>query len=143
MPRFRREVRNGDCGFPCQHLPVLYAPDDQEGGGRKNFTPEAGGDRFAMDLRVLATGEELRRNMPQPALQVLGIVVGAGSVRAIFHLHTPRLQIPHHWETENGRRTEDRLLLRKMRQFPGGCMEPVSYTHLRAHETRHDLVCRL
>src|SRR5450756_2782920 len=23
------------------------------------------------------------------------------------------------------------------------CMEPVSYTHLRAHETRHDLVCRL
>ena len=21
--------------------------------------------------------------------------------------------------------------------------EPVSYTHLRAHETRHDLVCRL
>src|SRR5450756_42342 len=25
----------------------------------------------------------------------------------------------------------------------GGCLEPVSYTHLRAHETRHDLVCRL
>ena len=22
-------------------------------------------------------------------------------------------------------------------------LEPVSYTHLRAHETRHDLVCRL
>src|SRR5450759_2943490 len=22
------------------------------------------------------------------------------------------------------------------------CAEPVSYTHLRAHETRHDLVCR-
>src|SRR5450756_1966183 len=27
-------------------------------------------------------------------------------------------------------------------QFSGG-MRPVSYTHLRAHETRHDLVCRL
>src|SRR5659263_670262 len=26
-------------------------------------------------------------------------------------------------------------------QIPNG--EPVSYTHLRAHETRHDLVCRL
>src|SRR5450756_127777 len=25
----------------------------------------------------------------------------------------------------------------------GGPDEPVSYTHLRAHETRHDLVCRL
>src|SRR5450759_4959055 len=24
-----------------------------------------------------------------------------------------------------------------------GYLEPVSYTHLRAHETRHDLVCRL
>src|SRR5665648_683714 len=23
------------------------------------------------------------------------------------------------------------------------CLTPVSYTHLRAHETRHDLVCRL
>src|SRR5665648_1255761 len=23
------------------------------------------------------------------------------------------------------------------------CFKPVSYTHLRAHETRHDLVCRL
>src|SRR5450756_3151877 len=24
-----------------------------------------------------------------------------------------------------------------------GCLKTVSYTHLRAHETRHDLVCRL
>src|SRR5450759_3297612 len=24
-----------------------------------------------------------------------------------------------------------------------GAFDPVSYTHLRAHETRHDLVCRL
>src|SRR5450759_5661283 len=23
------------------------------------------------------------------------------------------------------------------------CLTPVSYTHLRAHETRHDIVCRL
>src|SRR5450756_3247138 len=26
---------------------------------------------------------------------------------------------------------------------PFNGMDPVSYTHLRAHETRHDLVCRL
>src|SRR5665648_171087 len=26
---------------------------------------------------------------------------------------------------------------------PWNTLEPVSYTHLRAHETRHDLVCRL
>ena len=30
-----------------------------------------------------------------------------------------------------------------MRDTPLCQMEPVSYTHLRAHETRHDLVCRL
>ena len=28
-------------------------------------------------------------------------------------------------------------------QFTRGSLIPVSYTHLRAHETRHDLVCRL
>src|SRR5665648_1236582 len=31
----------------------------------------------------------------------------------------------------------EKLLVEYMRD------EPVSYTHLRAHETRHDLVCRL
>src|SRR5450759_987057 len=31
---------------------------------------------------------------------------------------------------------------RKLIPFPSN-REPVSYTHLRAHETRHDLVCRL
>src|SRR5450756_2747660 len=30
-----------------------------------------------------------------------------------------------------------------MLEFVGVGAEPVSYTHLRAHETRHDLVCRL
>ena len=28
-------------------------------------------------------------------------------------------------------------------KMPKQQQEPVSYTHLRAHETRHDLVCRL
>src|SRR5450756_2754451 len=35
---------------------------------------------------------------------------------------------------------------RSSASLPGMMMstaEPVSYTHLRAHETRHDLVCRL
>src|SRR5450756_2682173 len=27
--------------------------------------------------------------------------------------------------------------------YPDSMGDPVSYTHLRAHETRHDLVCRL
>src|SRR5450756_363187 len=29
------------------------------------------------------------------------------------------------------------------RDLPPICVDAVSYTHLRAHETRHDLVCRL
>src|SRR5450756_713545 len=48
-----------------------------------------------------------------------------------------------------GRERSDRVL-----RWPGGNVrtdagdaqtrfDPVSYTHLRAHETRHDLVCRL
>src|SRR5450759_5550089 len=32
---------------------------------------------------------------------------------------------------------------RSCRAPPDHCSLPVSYTHLRAHETRHDLVCRL
>src|SRR5450756_2057672 len=28
-------------------------------------------------------------------------------------------------------------------KLPAGSLQTVSYTHLRAHETRHDLVCRL
>src|SRR5665648_807718 len=33
--------------------------------------------------------------------------------------------------------------LQEMRQTVAQTLEAVSYTHLRAHETRHDLVCRL
>ena len=32
------------------------------------------------------------------------------------------------------------VLRRKAALSPAGCAAPVSYTHLRAHETRHDLV---
>src|SRR5450756_621683 len=36
-----------------------------------------------------------------------------------------------------------RLVARDFRRAPEPVPGPVSYTHLRAHETRHDLVCRL
>src|SRR5450756_3087112 len=36
-----------------------------------------------------------------------------------------------------------RELHRRVPRRDGGLRTPVSYTHLRAHETRHDLVCRL
>src|SRR5450759_1809685 len=35
-----------------------------------------------------------------------------------------------------------RRLLKPLREFYFAHFHPVSYTHLRAHETRHDLVCR-
>ena len=34
-------------------------------------------------------------------------------------------------------------VMQQMLQEKGYTIVPVSYTHLRAHETRHDLVCRL
>ena len=40
-------------------------------------------------------------------------------------------------------RTFERRQQGGQRQLPGGRLQPVSYTHLRAHETVLDLVCRL
>src|SRR5450756_2913560 len=39
--------------------------------------------------------------------------------------------------------TETRAMLSQYVGVPADNLMPVSYTHLRAHETRHDLVCRL
>src|SRR5665648_1159402 len=39
--------------------------------------------------------------------------------------------------------TPFRLKASDLVYFISNCFLPVSYTHLRAHETRHDLVCRL
>ena len=39
--------------------------------------------------------------------------------------------------------TAFRALTNKEKFRPGTNFKAVSYTHLRAHETRHDLVCRL
>ena len=38
---------------------------------------------------------------------------------------------------------EQRCVIEKYVGLTEQCAEAVSYTHLRAHETRHDLVCRL
>src|SRR5450759_2861443 len=43
------------------------------------------------------------------------------------------------YKVQNGKK-----VMRERNFYPGYVMiEAVSYTHLRAHETRHDLVCRL
>ncbi len=82
-------------------------------------------DRFAVGFGVPASGEELRRNALQPALHVLGVIVGACPVGAALRLHATHLQGSHHGEAENGRGSENRLLLREMRKFPGGRVEEV------------------
>src|SRR5450759_1847289 len=46
--------------------------------------------------------------------------------------------IPHFFEA--GRGICHQVISEEALVWPG---QPVSYTHLRAHETRHDLVCRL
>src|SRR5665648_1169819 len=39
--------------------------------------------------------------------------------------------------------TQYRDFMQRIKQLKPATINPVSYTHLRAHETRHDLVCRL
>src|SRR5450756_1063407 len=46
---------------------------------------------------------------------------------------------PEHPQAQEYRNLAEKILNNKMLVIP----TPVSYTHLRAHETRHDLVCRL
>src|SRR5450759_115046 len=48
---------------------------------------------------------------------------------------TVRLRSPESFRREGGGMTWERRLPHEH--------DPVSYTHLRAHETRHDIVCRL
>src|SRR5450759_5465590 len=49
----------------------------------------------------------------------------------------------HDAVTENSGASRSRRRVRQPARLPGARQWAVSYTHLRAHETRHDLVCRL
>src|SRR5665648_783101 len=58
----------------------------------------------------------------------------------------PRLAIrpsPNQWERWTETVEGERILIRPIRPADEHLYGAVSYTHLRAHETRHDLVCRL
>src|SRR5450759_814079 len=56
--------------------------------------------------------------------------------------HAPRASVPaHHRHAPTSRRSPSSPESEPPTHSPG--QHPVSYTHLRAHETRHDLVCRL
>src|SRR5665648_1202655 len=50
---------------------------------------------------------------------------------------------PCHPLRATGNITSETPLSTPSRFILAPCIAPVSYTHLRAHETRHDLVCRL
>src|SRR5450756_2404445 len=59
--------------------------------------------------------------------------------------HAQRLHVPDGFRRQclvDGL-AESAQLAHGPRSDPCGQTDPVSYTHLRAHETRHDLVCRL
>src|SRR5450756_3088223 len=52
-----------------------------------------------------------------------------------------QLKLAGLWLPSSGVRTHSHVRQSSSHSNPGDT--PVSYTHLRAHETRHDLVCRL
>eukprot|EP00825_Cyclidium_porcatum_P003045 TRINITY_DN11415_c0_g1_i2.p2 TRINITY_DN11415_c0_g1~~TRINITY_DN11415_c0_g1_i2.p2 ORF type:complete len:163 (+),score=4.91 TRINITY_DN11415_c0_g1_i2:168-656(+) len=51
--------------------------------------------------------------------------------------HRNKVWCPHHWTTAFGG------VVGYNETYDSNAYKAVSYTHLRAHETRHDLVCRL
>src|SRR5450759_4508426 len=83
-------------------------------------------------LRILSTYAPARRNMaselgayvinpPDSTMLELNTIVGSLRIRA-----------------------NSAIRARALKNKPSGCtIIPVSYTHLRAHETRHEIVCRL
>src|SRR5450756_608175 len=68
--------------------------------------------------------------------EILGVVGESGAGKSITGAAIIGLLEPP------GRIASGQILLEGERIDQSG-FEPVSYTHLRAHETRHDLVCRL
>eukprot|EP00825_Cyclidium_porcatum_P039323 TRINITY_DN4738_c0_g1_i1.p1 TRINITY_DN4738_c0_g1~~TRINITY_DN4738_c0_g1_i1.p1 ORF type:complete len:116 (+),score=20.26 TRINITY_DN4738_c0_g1_i1:152-499(+) len=56
------------------------------------------------------------------------------AVTPITYKILPRQKLP------DGTFSKQKIIIQKRQQSQ---IQPVSYTHLRAHETRHDLVCRL
>ena len=77
--------------------------------------------------RIVFTGYVFPEDMP--AIYTLGDV----------------LVIPSMWEEPFGVVALEGMAMKVpiIATNSGGLVEAVSYTHLRAHETRHDLVCRL
>src|SRR5450756_1519803 len=85
-------------------------------------SPEVLGDRVVALLEGIEDALKVLRGDPDPAV---------GNLCNHLSVHRPAA----HTHAAAARRELDSIL----QQVP----EAVSYTHLRAHETRHDLVCRL
>src|SRR5450756_919249 len=80
----------------------------------------------------------LRRRPPRRSDHLGGLVFAD---RKSAHLYTRRYLSPFGPNLNN--RSRPTLTFRSECACFFGTYWPVSYTHLRAHETRHDLVCRL
>ena len=88
-------------------------------------------ERFTIDLPSLSGGEGQRIRLASQ--------IGSGLVGVLYILDEPSIGLHQ--------RDNDKLLstLKRLRDLGNTLIvvEPVSYTHLRAHETVLDLVCRL
>src|SRR5450759_656864 len=90
---------------------------------------------------ILAALAILLTAFPLPALPLRWLPAGAALVLAImlFWEQRPVPDVP----LEVGSRSEHDPAHSPTSTFRCTWLRTVSYTHLRAHETRHDLVCRL
>src|SRR5450756_1479051 len=104
--------------------------------------------RFEKEVAVALMKElELKNTMAVPRLNKIVVNMGVGEATQNAKLIDPAVnelgQIAGQKPVVT--RAKKSIAAFKVREgMPIGAMvTPVSYTHLRAHETRHDLVCRL
>src|SRR5665811_2557644 len=98
-----------------------------------------------MDLFAVAriAVRALARNKMRSSLTMLGIIIGVGAVIAMVGVGQGAQQAV---QTQIASMGSNLLMIQSGSVNRGGLMMgwgPVSYTHLRAHETVLDLVCRL
>src|SRR5659263_535311 len=109
---------------------------------RDHINPRYPGDDRLGDRHVLSCQLELEFH-PYGSQHITGIYPSGGTY--FFYLRAPSRRLTRISALASGLFVLLLAILNLIQFFTGVNMgiEAVSYTHLRAHETRHDLVCRL
>src|SRR5450759_1131707 len=113
--------------------------------GRRSLRVQPGADQSSPALRACPVSNPTSSGPRQPACQKENTMVlttlDPKTALVVIDLQKASLAFPKVHPVEEV--VEHASLLAQAFRSHGLPVVPVSYTHLRAHETRHDLVCRL